>query len=335
MQLAASNKKIEYKLLRCSTTLTDKLDVEHPKGYRYSPLTVKPIPLRRGRPGYLTIVVDYFFNNDMEYIKTFDLKKTYTTSITKTKTARYKIVGIEDMVPTLWSTIKHAYDKDAIKGINVKSVSVKKLHGYGYLEEIVDVEWRTHFPWHVTLTLEVVPSYGKAMRKKEKSLDYNNSFFGEYECSSLALDKEETRDEKEEIGSLETRSNNVSDQEIYAIQRTSKKKLNEVKFIPYGLEFVTGIHATMAKPGMKVDLLKSRGVNKRMMKKVEGYFLMVMEVKGFEKMLMIENFSSSRRMKVVIDEGDKEMTAEARIERVKFAEKENSEKFVSLPKAVL
>ncbi|GKE85812.1 hypothetical protein Tco_1559554, partial [Tanacetum coccineum] len=50
--------------------------------------------------------------------------------------------------------------------------------------------------------------------KKKKSLKYNNSFLGEYECSSLALDREERRDEKEEIGSLETRSNNVSDQEI-------------------------------------------------------------------------------------------------------------------------
>nr|GEY25525.1 hypothetical protein [Tanacetum cinerariifolium] len=85
----------------------------------------------------------------------------------KTKEAWYEIVGIEDMVPTLWSTIKHAYDKDAAKGIKhwgerrklwyryqmnkfskhniystqkilgVKSVSVKKLHGYGYLEEVV------------------------------------------------------------------------------------------------------------------------------------------------------------------------------------------------------
>ncbi|GKF84338.1 hypothetical protein Tco_0249236, partial [Tanacetum coccineum] len=50
--------------------------------------------------------------------------------------------------------------------------------------------------------------------KKERSLDYNNSFLGEYECSSLALDSDERRDEKEEIGLLETRSNNVSDQEI-------------------------------------------------------------------------------------------------------------------------
>ncbi|GJX89779.1 hypothetical protein Tco_0343105 [Tanacetum coccineum] len=51
-------------------------------------------------------------------------------------------------------------------------------------------------------------------RKKEKSLDYNNSFLSEYECSSLALDKEERRDEKEEFGSLKSRSNNVSDQKI-------------------------------------------------------------------------------------------------------------------------
>ncbi|GJT75424.1 hypothetical protein Tco_1042149 [Tanacetum coccineum] len=71
------------------------------------------------------------------------------------------------MVPSLWSTIKHGYDKDALKGIKhwgerrklwyrsqvskfskhnvystkaiigVKSVSVKKLHRYGHLEEIV------------------------------------------------------------------------------------------------------------------------------------------------------------------------------------------------------
>ncbi|GKC22551.1 hypothetical protein Tco_1024701 [Tanacetum coccineum] len=75
------------------------------------------------------------FNNDLEYLKTSDLEVTYTSSITKTKVARYKIKGIKDMVPRLWSTIKHAYDKDAILG--VKSVSVKNLHGYGHLEEIV------------------------------------------------------------------------------------------------------------------------------------------------------------------------------------------------------
>ncbi|GKC36181.1 hypothetical protein Tco_1048565 [Tanacetum coccineum] len=118
-------------------------------------------------PGHQTVAADYFFNNDLEYLKTSDPEVTYTSFIKKTKATLYEIKGIEDMVPTLWSTIKHAYDKDSEKGIKhwgerrklwyrsqvskfnkhnvystkailgVKSVSVKKLHGYGHLEEIV------------------------------------------------------------------------------------------------------------------------------------------------------------------------------------------------------
>ncbi|GJZ20121.1 hypothetical protein Tco_0556711 [Tanacetum coccineum] len=85
----------------------------------------------------------------------------------KTKVARYEIVGIEDMVPTLWSTIKLGYNKDVEKGIkhwggkhqlwyksqlnkfskhkvyythkilSMVSVKGKKLHAYGHLEEIM------------------------------------------------------------------------------------------------------------------------------------------------------------------------------------------------------
>ncbi|GJY67495.1 hypothetical protein Tco_0469733 [Tanacetum coccineum] len=46
--------------------------------------------------------------------------KKYTTSITKTKATRYETVGIEDM-----------------KNLIVVSMKVKKMHGYGHLEEIV------------------------------------------------------------------------------------------------------------------------------------------------------------------------------------------------------
>nr|GEU40560.1 retrovirus-related Pol polyprotein from transposon TNT 1-94 [Tanacetum cinerariifolium] len=71
----------------------------------------------------------------------FDLK-----ALKLKKASRYEIEGIEDMVLTLWSPTKLGYDKDALKGIKdwskgcklwVKSVSVKKLHRYGHLEEIV------------------------------------------------------------------------------------------------------------------------------------------------------------------------------------------------------
>nr|GEV33318.1 copia protein [Tanacetum cinerariifolium] len=52
-----------------------------------------------------------------KYLKSSDPERTYITSITKTKATRYEIIGIEDMVLMLWSTIKHMYEKDATKEI--------------------------------------------------------------------------------------------------------------------------------------------------------------------------------------------------------------------------
>ncbi|GJV11361.1 hypothetical protein Tco_1352902 [Tanacetum coccineum] len=43
---------------------------------------------------------------------------TYTTSTTKTKAAKYDLLGIEDMVPNIWSPVKIAYDKHALWGIS-------------------------------------------------------------------------------------------------------------------------------------------------------------------------------------------------------------------------
>ncbi|GJX52431.1 hypothetical protein Tco_0280800 [Tanacetum coccineum] len=115
----SSSIKLEYNFQECFNALTDKLDWNNPEGDRYPFDLSQHLPLQ-GHPGHLTIAVDYFFNNDLEYLKSSDSKRTYTTSITKTKAARYEIVGIKDM-----------------KILGVKSVSVKKLHGYGHLEEVV------------------------------------------------------------------------------------------------------------------------------------------------------------------------------------------------------
>ncbi|GJR43077.1 hypothetical protein Tco_1311180 [Tanacetum coccineum] len=106
------------------------------EGDRYPFDLSKPLPLQ-GHPRYLTVVADYFFNNDLEYLKSSYLERTYTTSIMKTKAARYEIEGIEDMVPTSQLNKFSKHNVYSIKKIlGVKSVSVKKLHGYGHLEEI-------------------------------------------------------------------------------------------------------------------------------------------------------------------------------------------------------
>ncbi|GJZ90285.1 hypothetical protein Tco_0662212 [Tanacetum coccineum] len=76
----------------------------------------KPLPLK-GHPGHLTVASEYFFNNNLKYLKSSDPEKKHTMSITKTKAARYKLVGIKDMIPSLWSETKVSYDKDVERGI--------------------------------------------------------------------------------------------------------------------------------------------------------------------------------------------------------------------------
>ncbi|GJV18748.1 hypothetical protein Tco_1367768 [Tanacetum coccineum] len=113
-----------------------QLDWNNPEGDCYPFDLSKPLPLQ-GPPGHQTITVDYLFNNDLEYLKTYDLEVTYTTFITKKKAARYEIEGIEDMVPTLWSPTKlNKFSKHNVYATK-KILSVKKLHGYGHLEEIM------------------------------------------------------------------------------------------------------------------------------------------------------------------------------------------------------
>ncbi|GJY36080.1 hypothetical protein Tco_0421458 [Tanacetum coccineum] len=94
----------------------DKLDLNNLEGDRYSSDLSKPLPLQ-GCPDHLTVAANCFFNNDLDFLKTSDLEKTYTTSIMKIKDARYEIKGIEYMVPTLWSPTKVGYNKDVLKGI--------------------------------------------------------------------------------------------------------------------------------------------------------------------------------------------------------------------------
>ncbi|GJR42018.1 hypothetical protein Tco_1310121 [Tanacetum coccineum] len=100
--------ELEYHFQECFNTLTDKLDWNNPKGDRHPFDLSKPLPLQ-GHLGHLTVAVDYFFNNDLEYLKSFDPERTPT---------------------------KVGYDKDALKGIKHWGERLStNMHGYGHLEE--------------------------------------------------------------------------------------------------------------------------------------------------------------------------------------------------------
>ncbi|GKB11274.1 hypothetical protein Tco_0845197 [Tanacetum coccineum] len=67
-----------------------KVDLENHEGDRCPFDLNKPLPLK-GRPDHLTATPRYFFNNDLEYLKSTDSERKYTTSITKTKAARSQL----------------------------------------------------------------------------------------------------------------------------------------------------------------------------------------------------------------------------------------------------
>ncbi|GJT24480.1 hypothetical protein Tco_0894417 [Tanacetum coccineum] len=108
----------------------------HPEGHEYPFDLSKPLPLIEAQ-GRQVVHADYFFNNDLEYLKGRSSSRKYTTSTTKTKAAKYdNIEGIKDMVPELWSPVKHdVFSKKRI--IAITHVKVMKWFGYGYLEEII------------------------------------------------------------------------------------------------------------------------------------------------------------------------------------------------------
>nr|GEW14481.1 hypothetical protein [Tanacetum cinerariifolium] len=122
----SSSIELDYHFQEFFNALKDRLDWNNPKGDHFPFDLSKPLPLQ-GHLGHLTVVANYFFNNDLEYMKSSDPERTYTTSIMKTKAARMRLKGLK-----IWFLRFGVLPKSG-----VKSVSVKKLHGYGHLEEII------------------------------------------------------------------------------------------------------------------------------------------------------------------------------------------------------
>ncbi|GKC52186.1 hypothetical protein Tco_1074931, partial [Tanacetum coccineum] len=81
--------------------------------------------------GLQVVPANYFFNNDREYLKGASSSGKYTTSTTKAKATKSdNIEGIEDMVSTLWSPVKVAYDKYDMWDMAHLGPKQQKFYGY-------------------------------------------------------------------------------------------------------------------------------------------------------------------------------------------------------------
>nr|GEW60662.1 retrovirus-related Pol polyprotein from transposon TNT 1-94 [Tanacetum cinerariifolium] len=128
---------LEYHSEECYKSVNDRLDWHNLEGNEYPFDLSKPLPLIEDRRRQV-VPVDYFIINDLEYLKGGSLSSKYVTSITRTKAVKYdNIKGIKDMVLTLWSPVKVAYNKHDRRIITVTSIKVMRWYDYGYLEEIV------------------------------------------------------------------------------------------------------------------------------------------------------------------------------------------------------
>ncbi|GJT08791.1 hypothetical protein Tco_0843253 [Tanacetum coccineum] len=123
----------------CYKAMTGQLNWENLKGDRCPFDLSKPLPLK-GHPGHLTIAEEYFFNNDLEYLKSTDSERKYITSITKTKAARFskhdvysplKILSVDMLILVVQHKLFHI-DGDVIVDLAVvlrmftRSLIIKK-----------------------------------------------------------------------------------------------------------------------------------------------------------------------------------------------------------------
>ncbi|GJV69197.1 hypothetical protein Tco_1484706 [Tanacetum coccineum] len=111
--------ELEYNMGECYKALTDQLVWNNHKGNRCPLDLSKPLPLVESR-GRQIVPANYFFNNDLEYLRGGSTSRKYTTSITKTKAAK---VSKHDVYSTK-------------RILAVTNVIVNKWYGYGHLEEI-------------------------------------------------------------------------------------------------------------------------------------------------------------------------------------------------------
>nr|GEW93280.1 hypothetical protein [Tanacetum cinerariifolium] len=96
--------ELKYDFEECYKALSEKLDLDNPKGgaYPFDLTNLLPLVMNESRQ---MVLIDYFFNNNLKYLQGEILTMTYTNSLTKTKATQYDLPGIEDMVPNIWSPI--------------------------------------------------------------------------------------------------------------------------------------------------------------------------------------------------------------------------------------
>ncbi|GKC90671.1 hypothetical protein Tco_1151320, partial [Tanacetum coccineum] len=135
--------ELKYNIEECYRALFDQLEWNNPEGNRCPYDLSKPLPLHESQ-GRLTVPANFFFNNDLEYLRRGSTDRKYMALTIKIKATKYNVEGIKDMGPKRQRFYGYVINRvsmhdvySTMRILSVTSVTVDKWYGYGYLKEIV------------------------------------------------------------------------------------------------------------------------------------------------------------------------------------------------------
>ncbi|GJY81179.1 retrovirus-related pol polyprotein from transposon TNT 1-94 [Tanacetum coccineum] len=128
--------ELECQFEECYKATTVRLNYHNPEGKQYPFDLYNPLLLIPNHRGRHVIPLDYFINNDLEYLKGGILSKKYSTSVTKTKAATYEGPKYQRFYGFA-SNMKSKHDVYSRKRIiTVTSIKIMKWYDYGHLDQI-------------------------------------------------------------------------------------------------------------------------------------------------------------------------------------------------------
>ncbi|GJV78897.1 hypothetical protein Tco_1514767 [Tanacetum coccineum] len=109
---------LQFQMEECHKMLTDQVDWTNPEGDQVRIDVNRPLPLG-GPPGHVTILTQFFFNKDLEYLRYGNKGSSLALSISKMKAASYPDFGLKLLVPErMWIDDVCTYDISAKYGIS-------------------------------------------------------------------------------------------------------------------------------------------------------------------------------------------------------------------------
>ncbi|GJS11404.1 hypothetical protein Tco_0368200 [Tanacetum coccineum] len=160
-----NNISLQFQMEECHRMLTDQVDLVNLEGHRLVHDISKSLPLV-GPPGQVTIQLQFFFNNDLEYLVSGDKGRKLTLSISKLKSAQYLDFGLEELVMSLWIESEREYDISDVYGISHWWFKRKEFYITSHSAPSDRIKVRSHMRILSVVSLKTLERYGYAYLKE-------------------------------------------------------------------------------------------------------------------------------------------------------------------------